>query len=87
MRCAYCTEHLPAADLQAEHVTPLSRGGDNGLNNILPSCAPCNSDKRDLLLSEWNTDRERRGLPPRITTWSDTDARYQHLTQAVALVA
>lgn len=29
------------------------RGGENHIGNLLPSCASCNSDKRDLLLDEW----------------------------------
>jgi len=85
--CAYCRTPVPLSALQAEHVIPLSRGGDNGLNNILPSCAPCNSDKRDLLLHEWNTDRKRRGLKPVITEWSDTDQRYKHLALSTPAAA
>lgn len=77
--CAYCTAPTPLADIQAEHVVPLSRGGANNRSNLLPSCAPCNSDKRDLLLSEWNTDRARRGLPLVITSWGAEDEHYAHL--------
>lgn len=76
--CAYCDgeiEGLPDPD----HVVPLSRGGSNSITNILPCCSPCNSDKRDLLLSEWNADRERRGLPLRTTSWAIGDPRVTHL--------
>ncbi len=85
--CAYCTLDTPLAEIQAEHVTPLSKQGANNLSNLLPSCAPCNSDKRDLLLSEWNADRQRRGLPPRQVSWEPTDQRYMHLTHAHTLAA
>ena len=79
--CAYCHKRTPLVDIQAEHVTPLSRGGRNDIGNILPSCGPCNADKRDLLLHEWSADRERRRLPPVHTMWSTHDARYSHLIQ------
>lgn len=80
--CAYCAEPTPFTLIHAEHVTPLARGGSNSITNLLPSCAPCNSDKRDLLLNEWNPDRNRRSLPPVRTTWDSTDPRYAHLTLA-----
>lgn len=76
--CAYCGTKPDRLD--PDHVIPLSRGGPNVLNNLLPTCMPCNSDKRDLLLGAWAADRERRKLPPRMTSWLDADARYWHLT-------
>jgi hypothetical protein len=77
-RCAYCGEKPERLD--PDHVVPLSKGGPNVLANLLPSCLLCNSDKRDLLLHEWETDRERRHLPTRRTSWAPEDARYWHLT-------
>ena len=41
-RCAYCGSDGP---LQAEHRTPLSRGGTNFIWNILPACRSCNCRK------------------------------------------
>ena len=61
--CAYCTQRVSGLP-DPEHVTPLSRGGRNDMSNIVAACRPCNSDKRDLLLTEWNADRLRRGLAP-----------------------
>ncbi len=78
--CAYCRRPTPLSAVQAEHVVPLSRGGANNLTNLLPSCASCNSDKRDILLPDWNADRARRHLPPLATTWDSDDKRYLHLT-------
>jgi len=31
--------------LQRDHVTPLSRGGDDGIDNLQPLCGPCNNGK------------------------------------------
>lgn len=41
-RCAYCGEAKP---LSRDHVAPLSRGGSNAIENIVPACGPCNSRK------------------------------------------
>jgi len=83
--CAYCSTPTPLELIQAEHVVPLSRNGRNDMSNLLPSCGPCNSDKRDLLLGEWNGDRIRRGLLARSARWDETDQRYSHIV--VPLVA
>lgn len=77
--CAYCEQPVDGQP-DPDHVVPLSRGGENRISNILPSCKRCNGDKRDLLLSEWNADRTRRGLPLRRTVWDTDDQRLWHLT-------
>lgn len=79
-RCAYC--NIEPERLDPDHVVPLARGGDDSLSNLLPTCMPCNSDKRDLLLDEWHTDRQRRGLPERNTTCDGP--RYVHLALRTA---
>ena len=47
--CAYCD--APAEHL--DHVTPLSKGGEDKESNMLPACAPCNLTKSDRTLAEW----------------------------------
>ena len=54
-RCAYCGQ---VAALQADHRTPLSRGGTNAIGNILPACGRCNASKHTLTEEEF---RARRG--------------------------
>ncbi|MBB4985022.1 HNH endonuclease [Streptomyces nymphaeiformis] len=79
-RCSYCHRRLRIDEQpEPDHVVPLSRGGSNALSNILPACSACNSDKRDLLLTEWADDRHRRGLPAVATSWDPADHRYSHL--------
>lgn len=82
-RCAYCAE-LITGQPDPDHVVPLSRGGHNGISNILPACRACNGDKRDVLIEDWNEDRERRGLPLRLTSWDPLDPRYVHLAPTLA---
>lgn len=40
--CLCCGEPKP---LQADHITPISRGGDNYISNIQPLCLSCNASK------------------------------------------
>lgn len=86
-RCAYCRKATALNDIQAEHVVPLSKGGANNTTNLLPSCGPCNADKRDLLLHEWAQDRATRQKSEVITSWHHADPLYSHLTSTLELVA
>lgn len=46
--CAYCLGHTSVVGtLAREHMIPLSRGGSNFIENIVPSCQPCNSKKKN----------------------------------------
>lgn len=48
-RCAYCTamaEHL-------DHVVPLSKGGTDTEDNMVPACAGCNLSKGAKTLAAW----------------------------------
>jgi 5-methylcytosine-specific restriction endonuclease McrA len=55
--CAYCGS---TEGIEADHRTPLSRGGPNTIDNILPACRNCNRRKfrrtekefRELLAQE-----------------------------------
>jgi hypothetical protein len=48
--CAYCGIN---EILTQDHFTPLSKRGEYTVNNIIPVCHTCNSDKRDLDFFEW----------------------------------
>lgn len=60
--CAYCHEPVGNADLQPDHVLPLSRGGSNSITNIVPCCGPCNREKHVLTVAEWSAKRVSQGL-------------------------
>lgn len=81
-RCAYC-DQTPNGPPDPDHVIPISRRGSNGDGNILPSCRPCNSDKRDLLLHEWADDRARRGKSAVRTVFDRTHPAFAHLLPTV----
>lgn len=44
-RCAYCGCALKYKAMQVDHVIPLSNGGEDTLENMLPSCRSCNHYK------------------------------------------
>lgn len=44
-RCRYCGTGADAAELEADHVTPVALGGRDELDNLVTSCGPCNDGK------------------------------------------
>lgn len=61
--CTYCGKHKRV--LVPDHITPLSRGGTNGLDNVAPACTSCNAGKRDKTGAEYIKWRRTIGLPIR----------------------
>lgn len=55
-RCQYCGRHRRdlgyRESLTRDHVTPISRGGDNGWSNVVTACSKCNLKKADRLPHE-----------------------------------
>lgn len=52
-KCWYCGKELGQAGSVIEHATPVSRGGTNHIDNLLPSCSSCNSKKRSRNVEEF----------------------------------
>ena len=52
--CAYCGEAFSArrTALTRDHVTPVSRGGENIWSNVVTACRACNEKKADRLVGE-----------------------------------
>jgi hypothetical protein len=50
----------------ADHVKPVTRGGDDSLSNLVTACWRCNESKGNFLLSEL---RGWELLPPAATSW------------------
>lgn len=43
--CQYCGKKAPDVILNVDHMTPLSKGGDNRDTNLITSCFDCNIGK------------------------------------------
>ncbi|AXV15090.1 hypothetical protein CYG48_04875 [Neorhizobium sp. SOG26] len=62
--CFYCGGAAKAVD----HFQPITKGGSDRLENLVPACSSCNNSKRDLTLEQWRNARRRaaavkQGLP------------------------
>lgn len=49
--CAYCGSKPPSVVLELDHIDPVSKGGENSLDNLITACFDCNRGKSDRLLS------------------------------------
>ena len=50
--CAYCGK--VSDKLQKDHVFPVSKGGIDKIDNIVPACIQCNQSKFNKILgTEW----------------------------------
>lgn len=51
--CAYCGKEIEMKDMQVDHLKPLAYGGEDVMENMMPSCRLCNHYKRANSLSEF----------------------------------
>ena len=52
-KCAYCGIEFNENILpEKDHIIPISKGGNNTKENIVPSCRSCNAKKGDKILLE-----------------------------------
>tara|TARA_R110001606_G_scaffold179395_1_gene326100 strand:+ start:593 stop:1099 length:507 start_codon:yes stop_codon:yes gene_type:complete len=66
-QCQYCGEKFKFDDLTMDHVLPKSKGGDKSWENIVASCRPCNSKKRNRTPKEARMPLLRRPHSPRVS--------------------
>ncbi len=48
--CVYCGRKAPDVVLEVDHITPVAKGGDNNIINLVTSCFECNRGKKDIPL-------------------------------------
>lgn len=51
--CHYCGRDTRRTGLEQDHCTPISRGGTNALENVVPCCPACNAEKSNMTLEEY----------------------------------
>ena len=44
-KCIYCEGKLTLSNCTAEHIVPISKGGNNTQVNLMVCCQPCNSER------------------------------------------
>lgn len=49
-RCAHCGTPLSISSMTIDHFIPVSRGGNNDLDNIIPLCFECNQNKDSMVV-------------------------------------
>lgn len=58
-KCFYCKKKVHDK-YHVDHVVPLSKGGEDSLDNLVIACPKCNLSKSNSLLEEWNNRPTRR---------------------------
>jgi len=53
--CHYCNQPFLPKEITMDHIIPLARGGKSEKFNLVPCCKECNTQKKQLLPSEWET--------------------------------
>lgn len=51
-QCGYCGKTPPGVVLEVDHIDPKSKGGKDGLDNLITACFDCNRGKRDIPLEK-----------------------------------
>lgn len=72
--CEYCLsqERYSSASFSIEHIYPLSRGGQNDLDNLAYACLGCNGFKYNKLKCfDPVSNKEVRLYNPRIDAWGE----------------
>lgn len=44
-KCQYCGATPPSVVLEVDHISPVSKGGENDIDNLVTSCFDCNRGK------------------------------------------
>lgn len=52
-QCAICGRTVSPKRMTISHKTPLSKGGTNGMDNLLLSCWSCSQAKQNLSMEEF----------------------------------
>lgn len=56
-RCHWCHKHVPYSEVHRDHLIALTKGGGNGIGNIVPSCPECNFSKNNRMPWEFMPGR------------------------------
>ncbi|MGH7962584.1 MAG: HNH endonuclease [Candidatus Binatia bacterium] len=81
-RCEYCRMHqsLQGASFHVEHITPISLGGTDDLDNLAWACPGCNLKKSvRVTVVDLVTGMEVRLFHPRLDLWQEHFAWQEYI--------
>lgn len=58
--CQYCSAKPPKVPLEIDHILPVSKGGDNSIENLITACFDCNRGKSNNELTCITKSTEER---------------------------
>lgn len=61
-QCTYCGAPGTDAELEIDHIIPVSRGGSNHMSNLTTSCRACNQTKSNGTLEPMIQPKQASGL-------------------------
>lgn len=61
-QCAYCGTPGTDAELEIDHIIPVSRGGSNHMSNLTTACRACNQTKSNGTLGPMIKAKQASGL-------------------------
>lgn len=62
-KCQYCGQTPPSVTLEVDHINPVSKGGEDDINNLITSCFDCNRGKSNIELKRIpNTLQQNREI-------------------------
>ena len=64
-KCQYCHKKLNKSRFTIDHVIPRSKGGKTEWENLVVSCARCNTKKGDSLLKDINLKLNKKPSQPK----------------------
>jgi len=74
--CQYCGGNPPNIILEVDHIMPVSKGGENNMENLITSCWACNRGKRDgIVLGLPNDSGEN--LEKQVNKLKERDWQYE----------
>lgn len=78
--CTYCEKQLAWSNYgqpgyrsawEVDHSVPMSRGGTDHLNNLVPACLDCNREKSDMTGQEFRNAMASRNVVAEGPDWGE----------------
>jgi len=58
--CQYCGKSAPEVVLHVDHITPISKGGEDDITNLITACQSCNLGKSNIEIGDYGVIEKRK---------------------------